>query len=157
MIPFLLSGGRTSSLSVENNRVRYPLTAKLRSRTKTDHVGAGGKVLDGYGKGSIFFYLVVYGMNGIPRVFLKDPSVLVMDEATSGLDNDSQARIQQIIESQWKGRSTVIAVAHRLDTIKTYDHIAVMKGGEIVEMGGYDELIEKKGTLFKLVEGAGRS
>jgi ABC-type multidrug transport system fused ATPase/permease subunit len=78
-----------------------------------------------------------------------------MDEATSGLDNESQARVQQIIETQLKGKSTVISVAHRLDTIKTYDHIAVMKGGEIVEMGGYDELIDKKGTLYKLVEGSG--
>ena len=90
----------------------------------------------------------------IARVFLKKPAVLVMDEATSGLDNDSQARIQQLIETQWKGKSTVISVAHRLDTIKNYDHVAVMKGGEIVEMGNYKALMKKKGVMFELVSGA---
>jgi ABC-type multidrug transport system fused ATPase/permease subunit len=92
----------------------------------------------------------------IARVFLKTPALLIMDEATSGLDNDSQARIQQLIETQWKGKSTVISVAHRLDTIKHYDQVAVMKGGEIVERGGYEELMDQKGVLFELVSRAGR-
>ena len=63
----------------------------------------------------------------IARVFLKNPPVLIMDEATSGLDNESQARIQNLLETQWKGKSTLIAVVHRLDIIKNYDRIAVMK------------------------------
>ncbi|MGD2037071.1 MAG: ABC transporter ATP-binding protein/permease [Desulfobacterales bacterium] len=86
----------------------------------------------------------------IARIFLKEPPVLIMDEATSGLDNDSQRRIQELLEAQWKGKSTLIAVAHRLDIIKNYDRVAVMKAGKIVEMGTYDELMDKKGTLFEL-------
>ena len=89
----------------------------------------------------------------IARIFLKKPPVLIMDEATSGLDNESQARIQGLLETQWKGNSTLIAVVHRLGIIKNYEHIAVMKAGKIVEMGTYDELMGKKGTLFELATG----
>jgi ABC-type multidrug transport system fused ATPase/permease subunit len=86
----------------------------------------------------------------IARIFLKEPPVLIMDEATSGLDNKSQRRIQELLEAQWRGKSTLVAVVHRLDIIKNYDRVAVMKAGKIVEMGTYDELMGKKGTLFKL-------
>jgi ABC-type multidrug transport system fused ATPase/permease subunit len=86
----------------------------------------------------------------IARIFLKKPPVLVMDEATSGLDNKSQRCIQELLDAQWKGKSTLIAVVHRLDIIKNYDRVAVMKAGKIVEMGTYDELMDKKGTLFEL-------
>lgn len=89
----------------------------------------------------------------IARVFLKEPEILIMDEATSALDNKSQARIQNLLETRWKGKSTLIAVVHRLDTIKHYDKIAVMKAGKIMEMGTYDKLIESKGMLYELVFG----
>jgi ABC-type multidrug transport system fused ATPase/permease subunit len=87
----------------------------------------------------------------IARVFLKAPRVLIMDEATSALDNKSQARIQNLLETRWKRKSTLIAVAHRLDTIRKFDKIAVMKAGKIIEMGGYEELIARKGALYELV------
>ncbi|GBC63486.1 antibiotic ABC transporter ATPase [Desulfonema ishimotonii] len=89
----------------------------------------------------------------IARVFLKAPRILIMDEATSALDNNSQTRIQNLLEQQWKGRSTVIAIAHRLDIIRNYDRIIVMKAGKIGEMGTYEELIEKKGLLYELIHG----
>jgi ABC-type multidrug transport system fused ATPase/permease subunit len=89
----------------------------------------------------------------IARIFLKNPAVMIMDEATSGLDNDSQARIQDLLESQWKGKSTLISVVHRLDIIKNYDSVAVMKAGKIVEKGDYKDLMQKKGTLYELVSG----
>jgi len=89
----------------------------------------------------------------IARIFLKKPPVMIMDEATSGLDNDSQARIQDLLETQWKGKSTLIAVVHRLDIIKNYDRVGVMKGGKIIEMGTYDELMDKQGVLRELVDG----
>ena len=89
----------------------------------------------------------------IARIFLKNPPVLIMDEATSGLDNESQARIQNLLETQWKGKSTLIAVVHRLDIIKNYDRVAVMKGGKITEMGTYDELMAKHGVLREIVNG----
>jgi ABC-type multidrug transport system fused ATPase/permease subunit len=87
----------------------------------------------------------------IARVFLKAPKVLIMDEATSALDNRSQARIQNLLDTRWKNKSTVVSVVHRLDTIKTYDKVAVMKAGKILEMGTYDELMARKGMLYELV------
>jgi len=87
----------------------------------------------------------------IARVFLKIPKILIMDEATSALDNKSQARIQNLLETRWKQKSTVISVVHRLDTIKNYDKVAVMKAGKILEMGTYDELIARKGMLYELI------
>ena len=90
----------------------------------------------------------------IARIFLKKPPVLIMDEATSALDNRSQQRIQNLLETKWKGKSTVIAVVHRLDTIKGFDKVAVMKSGKIMEVGSYDELISRKGMLYELVHGA---
>jgi ABC-type oligopeptide transport system ATPase subunit len=87
----------------------------------------------------------------IARAFLKNPRILIMDEATSALDNTSQARIQNLLETRWKKKSTVISVVHRLDTIKNYDCVAVMKAGKILEMGTYDELMAKKGQLYELV------
>ena len=86
----------------------------------------------------------------IARAFLKNPRFLIMDEATSALDNKSQNRIQNLLETRWKKRSTVIAVVHRLDTIKNYDQVAVMKAGKIIELGTYDELIARKGALYEL-------
>ena len=87
----------------------------------------------------------------IARVFLKAPKILIMDEATSALDNKSQARIQNLLETRWKKKSTVVSVVHRLDTIKNFDKVAVMKAGKILEMGSYDELMARKGMLYELV------
>ena len=89
----------------------------------------------------------------IARVFLKAPRLMIMDEATSALDNKSQARIQDLLEKRWKGRTTVISVVHRLDIVKNYDKIAVMKAGKIIEMGAYAQLMEKKGVFYELVTG----
>jgi ABC-type multidrug transport system fused ATPase/permease subunit len=89
----------------------------------------------------------------IARSLLKSPGLLVMDEATSALDNKSQSRIQMLLNHRFKNRTTVVAVVHRLDIVKNYDRIAVMKAGKIIEMGTYDELINKKGALYELVTG----
>ncbi len=89
----------------------------------------------------------------IARAFLKTPKMLIMDEATSALDNNAQSRIQNLLENRWKGKSTLISVIHRLDTIKNYDSVAVMKAGKIGEMGTYDELLAKKGMLYELISG----
>jgi ABC-type multidrug transport system fused ATPase/permease subunit len=87
----------------------------------------------------------------IARIFLKSPNILIMDEATSALDNKSQTRIQNLLETRWKKKSTVISVVHRLDTIKNFDKVAVMKAGKILETGTYDELMARKGMLYELV------
>lgn len=93
----------------------------------------------------------------IARSLLKEAPVLIMDEATSALDNKSQSRVQNLIDRNLKGKKTLISVVHRLDTIRRYDKIAVMKAGKIVEMGTYDDLIAKKGMLHELVHGSQRT
>jgi ABC-type multidrug transport system fused ATPase/permease subunit len=89
----------------------------------------------------------------IARIFIKKPPIIIMDEATSGLDNDSQARIQNLLETQWKGKATVVSVVHHLDIIENYDQIAVMKDGKIVEKGNYHNLMRRKKVLYELVSG----
>lgn len=88
----------------------------------------------------------------IARVLLKQPRVLIMDEATSGLDNKSQGRIQKLLELL-RGNFTVISVIHRLDMLPSYDKVAVMKAGKIVEWGKPDELLLSKGVLYELTYG----
>lgn len=92
---------------------------------------------------------------GIARAFLKNPRILILDEATASLDMASQNRIQQFLDGDIRGKATVISVAHRLETIRDYDKIAVMKSGRIVEIGRYDELLQKKGLFYELVRGHG--
>lgn len=89
----------------------------------------------------------------IARVLLKQPKIILMDEATSALDNKSQARIQRLMTSRWKGTRTVIAAVHRLDIIQSFDKVAVMKAGKLVEFGTYQDLIEQKGILHELIYG----
>lgn len=89
----------------------------------------------------------------LARAFLKEPPILILDEATSALDNASQTRIQNLLERKWKGKSTLISVVHRLDTLSGYDKVAVMKSGKILETGGYQELLAKKGALYDLIHG----
>ena len=89
----------------------------------------------------------------IARAFLKSPRILIMDEATSGLDNKSQARIQNHLNTRLKGHTTVISVVHRLDITKSYDKIAVMVAGKIAEMGTYEALMEQKGVFYDLIRG----
>jgi len=89
----------------------------------------------------------------IARTFLKSPRVLILDEATSGLDNKSQARIQNHLNTRLKGNTTVISVVHRLDITKTFDKIAVLVAGKLVELGPYETLMEQKGVFHDLVMG----
>ena len=88
----------------------------------------------------------------IARVLLKQPKVLIMDEATSALDNKSQTRIQNLME-RWKGTCTVISVIHRLDMLPSFDRVAVLKNGKIIEWGKPKELIAGKGALYELIHG----
>jgi ABC-type multidrug transport system fused ATPase/permease subunit len=88
----------------------------------------------------------------IARVLMKRPKVLIMDEATSALDNASQSRIQNLIE-KWRGSTTVIAVIHRLDLLPSFDQVAVMKSGKIIESGEPQALIDQQGVLHELVHG----
>ncbi len=85
----------------------------------------------------------------ITRAILKQPDILVLDEATSNLDSITEAAIENTINTFSKGMSTII-IAHRLSTIKRCDKIYVMDKGEIIEAGSHQELMEKGGRYYKL-------
>jgi ABC-type multidrug transport system fused ATPase/permease subunit len=85
----------------------------------------------------------------IARAILADPRVLILDEATSNLDTESEAYIQESLRSLMKGRTTFV-IAHRLSTIRQADQILVIENGQIQERGRHEELIEKKGRYFEL-------
>ncbi|MBQ8206501.1 MAG: ABC transporter ATP-binding protein [Bacilli bacterium] len=85
----------------------------------------------------------------IARVFLKNPPILILDEATSALDNTTEILIQSALNELAKGRTTIV-VAHRLSTIKNATRIMVVNGGEIVEEGTHDELLNSNGIYSKL-------
>ncbi len=83
----------------------------------------------------------------IARAVLADPRILILDEATSSLDSESEVLIQRALENVMEGR-TAFVIAHRLSTIVGADLIIVMEGGRIVEMGRHDSLIEAPGSLY---------
>ena len=85
----------------------------------------------------------------IARVFIKNPPILILDEATSSLDNQNEIIIQESIEKLSKGRTTII-IAHRLSTIMNADEILVLKDTGIVERGNHKELLEKGGLYSEL-------
>jgi ATP-binding cassette, subfamily B, bacterial len=80
----------------------------------------------------------------IARLLLKNPAIMILDEATSHLDNDNEAQIQAALEHALEGR-TALVIAHRLSTIRTADRIAFIEGGRIAEIGSHDELVAAGG------------
>lgn len=85
----------------------------------------------------------------IARALLKDPPIMIFDEATSALDATTERQIQAALDAATKGRTTFV-IAHRLATIRNADRILVFDGGEIVESGNFDELVERNGRFAAL-------
>jgi ABC transporter fused permease/ATP-binding protein len=87
----------------------------------------------------------------LARALLADPRVLILDEATSNLDAESEAAVQAALARLMHGRTTII-VAHRLSTVRDADRIVVIEGARVVEQGRHDELMARRGTYHRLVE-----
>lgn len=104
-------------------------------------VGSSGSLISGGQKQRI----------ALARALVRNPKILLLDEATAALDSASEKRIQASIEKASQGR-TVIAIAHRLSTIRAASKIVVMKKGEILEQGTHDELIARNGSYADMVQ-----
>ena len=85
----------------------------------------------------------------IARAILANPKIIILDEATSSLDTESETLIQESLNALMKGRTTFV-IAHRLSTIRKADQILVIESGEIAERGNHQELIDKKGRYYDL-------
>jgi ABC-type multidrug transport system fused ATPase/permease subunit len=86
----------------------------------------------------------------IARAILKNPQILILDEATSAVDSATESAIQEAMDRLIEGRTT-IAIAHRLSTLRNADKLIVLEGGEIVEQGTHKELLDREGIYANLV------
>jgi ABC-type multidrug transport system fused ATPase/permease subunit len=87
----------------------------------------------------------------IARAVLRDPAILILDEATSSLDSESEMLVQQALEALMKNRTTIV-IAHRLSTIRNADQIAVLENGQIAEYGTHPELMAIEGGLYSKLQ-----
>jgi ATP-binding cassette subfamily B protein len=87
----------------------------------------------------------------IARALVADPVILLLDEATSSIDTVTELKIQEALERLMKGRTSFV-IAHRLNTVRQADIVFVMQQGELVEAGSQQELIEKQGIYYKMLE-----
>jgi len=132
------SGGELRSACKDANILEF--IDSLPNKFKT-HVGDKGVQLSGGQRQRL----------AIARAILKNPKILILDEATSSLDSANEALIQEALERIMKGRTTIV-IAHRLSTVKNVDAILVLKDGAIVEQGSHASLIAKRGLYRELVD-----
>ena len=88
----------------------------------------------------------------IARIFLKEPEILILDEATSSLDTESEALVEEALETVMEGRTTLI-IAHRLKTVQRADRVLVIDDGRILEQGSHADLVAEGGMYARLYRG----
>lgn len=149
--PYLFSGSIRDNIlygrddATEEDMLRAAEVVDLDELVKSFKDGYDTEVGEGGGKLSQGEKQLV----SFARALIKDPAILILDEATSSVDTYQEKRIQDAIEKLLEGR-TSITVAHRLSTIVTSDRILYIHQGRIAEMGTHRELIEKKGMYYNL-------
>lgn len=104
-------------------------------------VGTGGRSLSGGERQRL----------SIARAILANPKILILDEATAAVDTETERKIQAALSELIKNRTT-LSIAHRLSTLRDADELIVLEDGKIIEQGTHRELINKKGTYFKLFQ-----
>ena len=92
----------------------------------------------------------------IARALLIDPRILILDEATSSVDSETEKEIQKALDNLVKGRTT-IAIAHRLSTLQRADRLVVMDRGQVIEQGQHDELMARQGAYYRLYQAQARN
>ncbi|EEK80483.1 ABC transporter [Bacillus cereus R309803] len=145
--PFLFSGTVASNVSLENETISNEHIVKaLRdvgaekfANNINEEITEKGSTLSTGERQLISF----------ARALAFDPAILILDEATSSIDTETEAMIQQALEVVKKGRTTFI-IAHRLSTIKSADQIIVLDRGTILEKGSHDELMKKRGRYYDM-------
>ena len=174
-----VDGHNLKSLNIEHFRSKIAVvdqSPELFNRTLAENIGYGAvgeyndEMLENAGKiancGFIskfregFYTFAGYGgsdLSGgqlqriaIARAAIRDPKILILDEATSSLDAENEKEVQEALEKLMKGR-TVIVIAHRLSTIRNADTIVCMKEGNVIEEGTHDDLMVKKGAYHNLI------
>jgi len=151
--PFLFSGSIYENIAFARpNATREDVMAAAKAANAHDfiiqksdgydtQVGERGQTLSGGERQRI----------SIARAILHNPRILILDEATSSVDTDTEKQIQDAIARLIKGRTT-FAIAHRLSTLRNATRLVVLKDGKVVEVGAHEELIEKKGEFYRLVQ-----
>lgn len=104
-------------------------------------IGSGGKSLSGGERQRL----------SIARAILTNPKILILDEATASVDTQTEKAIQKSLNFLIQGRTT-LSIAHRLSTLRNADKLIVIDNGRIIEHGTHPELVQRRGTYFKLVE-----
>lgn len=148
---FLFSGSIRDNISLKNTRISQAQIEEAARR-----VGAhdfieklpGGYDYDVRERGATLS-LGQRQLIAFARVLVYDPQILILDEATANIDTESEAIIQQAIETVMKGRTAII-IAHRLSTIQKSDQIIVLEKGRIEEQGSHNELLRQEGLYYNL-------
>ena len=150
--PFVFSGTVRENITITNPSIPYEAVVSaatlsgvhefatnlpMRYDTK---IGEGGRALSGGQQQRLI----------IARALVADPKILILDEATAALDNESEKIIQKNLDMIMAGRTT-LAIAHRLSTIRNADLIVVLEDGQIVEKGNHEDLMNKQGFYYYLV------
>ncbi|KAG8548126.1 hypothetical protein GDO81_026552 [Engystomops pustulosus] len=133
--------GETSLESVQEAAKASDAHDFILQRPQGYQTGAGqrGELLSGGQKQRV----------ALARALLRDPKVLILDDATSSLDTDTELKIQETLYSNAR-RQTVLLISHRMNVIEKADHILVLEGGQIIESGNHEQLLAERGSYWRL-------